>query len=211
MLKPLTIPTLRRLPIYYNLVCQALERGEMYISSPVIASMLGIDDSQVRKDISATGYVGKPKVGFDIKQLKKHLEQFLGFNKTKDAFLIGIGNLGIAIAKYDGFKKYGLQVVALFDNDPHKVGMKIGEKDVFHVSKLPDLVSKMHIQVAILTVPNSFAQDVTNYLIASGIKAIWNFTSCTLNVPDEVLVWNESLGCSYVTFAQVIDSKFASE
>lgn len=211
MIKELTIPTLRRLPSYYKIVCQAVKAGEKYISSPTIAKILNIDDSQIRKDISATGYIGKPKVGFETKTLKRHLEDFLGFNNTREAFLVGAGNLGLALAKYDGFKNYGLKIHALFDNDPHKVGIKIADKEVFHISKLPDLVSRMHIQIAILAVNGEQAQEVANFLVKSGIKAIWNYAPVTLQTAEDVLIWDEDIGSSYVVFSQVIAQRFGDQ
>lgn len=207
MEKNISIPTLKRLPSYYNIVCKAFEDGERYISSATIARTLDIDDTQVRKDIAATGYVGKPKVGFDVKDFKKHLEVFLGFDNTREAFLIGTGNLGIALAKYEGFEKYGLKILALFDNDPHKIGLKLADKEVFPISKLPDLVKRLHVQMAILTVPADYAQDVADYLIASGIKAIWSFAPVSLNVPDDVLIWTQDLAANFITFAQLVSQK----
>ncbi|OGI18600.1 MAG: redox-sensing transcriptional repressor Rex [Candidatus Melainabacteria bacterium RIFOXYA12_FULL_32_12] len=207
MSKKISVPTLKRLPNYYNIICQALESGEKYISSAKIAQLLDIDDTQVRKDIAATGYVGKPKVGFDVKEFKAHLEEFLGFNNTKEAFLIGAGNLGIALAKYDGFKKYGLDILSLFDTDPHKVGLKVGKKEVFALSKLPDLVRRMNIQIAILAVPSEVAQDVTDFLVQSGIRAIWNFAPANLKVPDYVLISNQDLAASFVVFSSLISER----
>src|SRR3989339_1539234 len=197
MSKQISAPTLRRLPNYYNIICQAMEAGEKYISSATIAKMLDIDDTQVRKDIAATGYVGKPKVGFDLREFKIHLEEFLGFNHTKEAFLIGAGNLGIALAKYEGFKKYGLDILALFDADPHKIGLKIGKKEVFSLANLPEMIQKLNIQIAILAVPADVAQEVTDFLVNAGIKAIWNFAPANLKVPDDVLISNQDLAASF--------------
>ena len=207
MTRKISVPALKRLPNYYNIVCQALEAGEKYISSAFIANLLDIDDTQVRKDIAATGYVGKPKVGFDTKEFKVHLEEFLGFNNTKEAFLIGAGNLGIALAKYDGFKKYGLNIISLFDTDPHKIGLKIGKKEVFSIKELPELAKKMSIQIAILAVPSEFAQDVTDFLVQSGIKAIWNFAPANLVVPEGILISNQDLAASFVVFSSLIQKQ----
>lgn len=207
MSKKISIPALKRLPNYYNIICQAMESGEKYISSATIANLLDIDDTQVRKDIAATGYVGKPKVGFDTKEFKCHLEGFLGFKMTKEAFLIGAGNLGIALAKYDGFKKYGLDIIALFDNDPHKIGLRIGNKEVFSISKLPDLAKSMNVQIAILAIPAEFAQDIAEFLVKSGIKAIWNFAPARLKLPDNVLISNQDLAASFVVFSAQLQEK----
>lgn len=204
MNKQISIPTLKRLPLYYNLICQASEKGEKYISSATIAGMINIDDTQVRKDIAATGYVGKPKVGFEVREFKVHLENFLGFNNTKEAFLVGAGNLGIALAKYEGFKKYGLEILALFDDNKSKIGMKVGNKEIFDVSKFPDLVSRMNISIAILTVPPEYAQKTADFLIDSGIKAIWNFAPVNLKTPDHVIVSNQDLAASFITLSQLL-------
>lgn len=207
MIKQVSLPTLRRLPSYYNIICDASSRGEKYISSANIAKLLLIDDTQVRKDIASTGYVGKPKVGFDIAEFKLHLEEFLGLKNTRKAFLVGAGNLGVALSKYVGFKKYGLEILALFDNDPLKQGMSFGDKKVYPTSQISQMVKEHSVQMAILTVPYSQAQDVTDFLVASGIKAIWNFTTANLTVPDDVLVDNQDLASSFVTFSLLFSEK----
>lgn len=207
MTKQISIPTLKRLPSYYNIICEAANRGEKYISSATIAKMLIIDDTQVRKDIAVTGYVGKPKVGFDTFEFKSHLEEFLGLNNTRRAFLIGAGNLGIALAKYEGFRKYGLNILALFDNDPLKQGIKLANKEVYHISSLPLLLKELDVQMTILTVPYEQAQLVTDFLVESGVKAIWNFTTANLKVPFGVLVQNQDLASSFVTFSLMFSEK----
>ena len=202
--KNISTPSLRRLPSYYNIVCQAADADQTYISSKSIASQLDIDDTQVRKDIAAIGYVGKPKVGFDVKDFKTHLEKFLGFEQEREAFIIGAGNLGIALARYDGFEQYGFKLKALFDNDPHKIGLKIANKQVFYINELEQFINENITQIAILTVPAEFAQQVTDNLINMGIKAIWNFAPISLKTPEDVKVWNQNLAGSLITFAQLL-------
>ncbi|OGI26544.1 MAG: redox-sensing transcriptional repressor Rex [Candidatus Melainabacteria bacterium RIFOXYA12_FULL_32_12] len=204
--KRISIPTLRRLPSYYHILCQQSEIGIEYISSASMANLLGIDDTQVRKDIAITGYNGKPKVGFEIKDSKAHFEKFLGFNNKKRAFIIGAGNLGIALAKYQDFNKYGLEIVALFDNDPHKIGLKIGYKKVFSIFDLTNLEKEINAHMAILTVPAENAQDVADSIVNAGIKTIWNFAPINLRVPDDVLVWNQDLIASFVTLSLMLSS-----
>lgn len=203
--KKLTIPTLKRLPLYYNIAIRALARGENYISSAFIAEKLDIDATQVRKDIAAIGYVGKPKVGFDAKEFSAHLETFLGFSKERNIILIGAGNLGIALAKYDGFAQYGLQIKAIFDKDPHKIGMQISGKDVISMAEIKDYIAENAIQIAIMTLPAQFAQEVADELVASGIKAIWNFAPVNLNLPKDVICWNQDLAASFITFVQLLN------
>lgn len=203
--KKLTIPTLKRLPLYYNIAIRALARGENYISSAFIAEKLDIDATQVRKDIAAIGYVGKPKVGFDAKEFSSHLEDFLGFSKKRNIILIGAGNLGIALAKYDGFAQYGLEIKAIFDKDPHKIGMQISGKDVISMAEMKNYISKNDVQIAIMTLPAQFAQDVADELVASNIKAIWNFAPVNLNLPKDVICWNQDLAASFITFVQLLN------
>jgi len=207
MSKQISIPALKRLPSYYYILCQSMESGKKYISSATIAKLLDIDDTQVRKDIAATGYVGKPKVGFDIKDFKAHLENYLDLNTKKEAFLIGAGNLGIALAKYEGFKKYGLNITALFDEDIHKIGTMVGSKKIFDIEKLPDLVERMNVHIAILTVPAPKAQEVADFLVQSGIKAIWNFAPANIKVPDNIIISNQDLASSFVTLSLMMSGK----
>jgi redox-sensing transcriptional repressor len=197
---PLT--TLRRLPYYYNIICDMESQGFKYVSSANIAKQLGIDDTLVRKDIAATGYMGKPKVGFNTTEFKIHLEEFLGMKKIKSALLIGAGHLGIALARYQGFKRYGLEIIAIFDKDPEKIGNKIGDKEIFPIHKLENTIKKKNVQMAILAIPADNLSEVTESLIKNGIKAIWNFTGVHLNVPTEVFVWNEDLAASFITLSQ---------
>lgn len=202
--KKLTIPTLKRLPLYYNIAIRALVKGENYISSAFIAEKLDIDATQVRKDIAAIGYVGKPKVGFDTKEFSSHLETFLGFSKKRNIILIGAGNLGIALSKYDGFSQYGLQIKAIFDKDPHKIGMQISGKEVISMSEMENYIAKNNIQIAILTLPAQFAQEVADELVKSNIKAIWNFAPVNLDLPKDVICWDQDLAASFITFVQLL-------
>ena len=117
-----------------------------------------------------------------------------------DAFIIGAGNLGSALVKYDSFSNYGLNILAMFDNDPLKVGMSINNKEVYHIGKLENLVKTLNVDIAILTVPRQFAQDTALYLANSGIKYIWNFVPCILEVPSDVKVWNENLIGNFLQF-----------
>src|SRR5574344_702838 len=182
---------INRLTLYHCILVQYLEKGLEYISSPQIANLLNIDDSQVRKDLKLLNNSGKCKVGYGVLALKESIEHTLGFKKIKEAFVVGAGNLGLAISKYDNFESYGFKILAMFDNDPLKVGMTINDKQIFHISKIPDLAARLNIEIAVLTVPRQVAQDCADILVKSGIKYIWNFAPAVLNVPKNVQVWNE--------------------
>lgn len=184
----------------YHFILDDLRDDEEYISSSRIAQLLDIDNSQIRKDIKYLDNPGKAHLGFNVKTLKKAIEEKLGFKQTKDAFIIGAGNLGSALARYSTFKDYGLNVLAMFDSDPKKVGSTINGKDVFDITKVGNLSQRLGVDIAILTVPRESAKGVANYLAGSGIKYIWNFTPCILDVPKGIKVWNENLIGSFLQF-----------
>ncbi len=190
-----------RLTLYHSILIEYLEEGIEAISSPQIAARLKIDDSQVRKDFKLLNNAGKCRVGYLVKDLKESIENTLGFSAPKDAFIIGAGNVGLALAKYDNFTNYGLNVLALFDNDPIKVGMEFDNKQIFHISKLPNLAERLNVDIVILTVPRQQAQKVADFAVESGIKYIWNFSPVILRVPSGVNVWNENLIASFLQFA----------
>ena len=184
----------------YHFILDDLREDEIFISSTKIAKLLNIDDSQVRKDLKILNNSGKCRVGYNVKELKKSIEEQLGFKKTKDAFVIGSGNLGSALAKYATFKDYGLNILAMFDNDINKIGKTINGKEVFDISKVGNLSKRLNVDIAILTVPREYAKGVANFLAGAGIKYIWNFTPCILDVPKDIKVWNENLIGNFLQF-----------
>ncbi len=200
MNKVLTDKVINRLTLYHSILTDYIEKKIEYISSPQIADLLHVDNTQVRKDIALLGYKGKCKVGYKAKELKVLIEETLKFKTVKTAFIVGAGNLGMALAKYDNFEAYGFNISALFDNSPSKIDSEINGKKVFAVNRLPEMAEKFDAKIAILTVPRAFAQNVTDFLVKSGIKYIWNFTPCVLSVPEDVQVWNENLIGNFLHF-----------
>jgi redox-sensing transcriptional repressor len=200
MKKILTDKVINRLTLYHSILTDYIEKKIEYISSPQIADLLHIDNTQVRKDIAILGYKGKCKVGYKVKELKVLIEETLKFKTVKTAFIVGAGNLGMALAKYDNFEAYGFNISALFDNSPLKIGTKVNDKEVFHLNELPKMAEDFGAKIAILTVPRAFAQEVTDFLVKSGIKYIWNFTPCVLNVEKGIQVWNENLIGNFLQF-----------
>jgi len=188
-----SLPTIRRLPSYLYILRQLDEAGRDVVSSTHIAERLKLEPIQVRKDLAVTGIEGKPKVGYHVPSLMKAIESFLNWDNSKEAFLVGAGNLGSALLGYQGFERHGMRIVAAFDTDQSKVGTNIHGKDVFALDKLPDLARRMHIRFGIITVPAPFAQHVADMMVTSGISAIWNFSPTNLELPDDVVVQNEDL------------------
>lgn len=200
MEKKISGKIINRLTLYHYILDDYISKNIEFIASNQIAALLNIDDSQVRKDISILNNSGKCRVGYIVKELKKSIETTLGFSKTKNAFIIGAGNLGMALAKYDNFTNYGLNIIALFDNDNKKIGHSVNNKIILDIEKLPNLSRKTDVDIAILTVPKEFAQSTADILIKAGIKYIWNFTPVVLSVPDNVQVWNENLMGNFLQF-----------
>jgi len=184
----------------YHFILDELGEEEKYISSFKIAELLAVDNSQVRKDIRSLGNCGKCRVGYDVKKLKDAIETTLGFKQTRNAFIVGAGNLGSALAKYDSFANYGLNIVAMFDSDKSKIGSYINGKPVFGLERFLELKNKFDADIAILTVPKKAAQQVTDVLVEAKIKYIWNFTPHILKAPDDVKIWNENLIGSFLQF-----------
>ena len=191
---------IKRLTLYHFILLECEQSGLEYVSSPRIAELLNIDNSQVRKDIKMVNNVGKCKIGYEVKKLRRSIEETLGFKNPKNAFIIGAGNIGTALIKYEDLKDYGLNILALFDNNPLKIGMMINSKEVFHFSELPNLVQKLGVDIAILTVPKEVAQNCADMLVEAGIKYIWNFTPRVLKVKKNVRVWNENLIGNFLQF-----------
>ena len=186
-------PTLRRLPVYLYYLEKVREEGIINISAPTIGKSLKCDPTQVVKDLSVTGVKGKPRVGYNTYELIHALEEFLGFNRTNEAFLVGAGNLGSALLAYQEYQSLGIKLIAAFDNDDRKVGTHVGGTHVLEYNKLFHLASRLNVRIAVITTPNEVAQDVAEDLVNCGIKAIWNFTSTVLNLPDDIVVQNTSL------------------
>ena len=204
-------PTIRRLPSYLRVLNEFKSSGGSYISSSFIAGQLQLEAIQVRKDLSATGVIGQAGVGFDVAELIKHIEEFLGWDNTHDAFLIGCGNLGAALIGYEGFKDSGLNIIAGFDVDKSKVGKMVAGKLVFDLEKLGNLVSRMHINIAVLAVPPRQAQDAACYAVKCGIKAFWNFTPVQLEVPEGIIVERVGLESSLAVLSSKLKEQLKVE
>jgi redox-sensing transcriptional repressor len=206
-LKQVPEPTLKRLPGYLYYLENAREEGIINISAPAIGRDLKCEPSQVVKDLAVTGIKGRPRVGYNTYELIHTLESYLGFDKLNEAFLVGAGNLGSALMAYQEHQMLGLKILAAFDVDPAKIGKSIGGIHVLEYNKLFSLFDRLNVQIGILTTPNSAAQDVAEDLANCGIKAIWNFTSATLRLPEEIIIQNTSLSAdSAVLLRRLKDS-----
>lgn len=186
-------PTLRRLPWYLS-ICRLLkEKGESYVSSTRLAKEINIDASQIAKDLSYVNIVGRTRVGYEVAALIDVLEDFLGFTSLHRAFLFGAGRLGGALLRDSGLKQFGLEIVAAFDVNPKLVGKSIAGIPVYHINDFGEKLDQYKVKIGVLTVPISIAQEVTDKMVAWGIKGVWNFTPLRIRVPQNIVVQNTSL------------------
>jgi redox-sensing transcriptional repressor len=202
ILKPIPEPTLRRLPVYYQYLKKIHDNKQPeHISCTKIGNDLNILPIQVRKDLAITDVVGKPKLGYSVQDLIGTIEDFLGWNNTTEAYLVGAGNLGAALLGYQGFREYGLDIIAAFDSDESKVGTEICGKKIIHVKKLSEMIRRMGIKIGILTVPAYCAQELVDNMVSAGIHAIWNFSPVKVIVPPNIIAQHENLASSLVVLS----------
>lgn len=197
-------PTLERLPLYHRAVESYLAKDQEAISSQELGREIGVDDYQVRKDLSWLGAGGRPGYGYEARHLLERFEEVLGLKRDHTAVVIGAGHLGTALSHYSGFRRYGLRILALFDRDPNKVGKQLGDIPILDIGELGSIIKEQHVPLAIITVPAPEAQRVVNLAIEAGIKAIWNFAPASIQVPPEIIVRNEDLAVGLATLSHYI-------
>ena len=192
----ITRATLGRLPLYLNYLKQTESSGTTSISATTIAKALSLGEVQVRKDLASVSGAGKPKVGYESSDLIKRLEDTLGSNSITSAVLVGAGKLGRALLDYNGFEEFGIKIIAAFDSNDEVIRFSKTSKDILPISTLSEYCIANNVKLGIITVGQGSAQQVCDMMEQSGIKAIWNFAPCNLEVSDGILVKNENLALS---------------
>lgn len=193
--KEISKAVLKRLPSYLSYLKSIQDSPTPYISATALANALGMGEVQVRKDLAMVSDGGRPKIGYLRESLIEDIEQFLGYDNTTDAVLIGAGKLGLALMGYKGFQEYGLNILAAFDRSPKMEKTEEG-KPVYNIDKLEKFCRDNKVLMAIITVPGEAAQEVCDRLIGCGIKAIWSFAPAHLEVPSNILVQYENMATS---------------
>lgn len=201
-------PTLRRLPWYLSCARLIQARGARFVSSTTLSRETGIDVSQIAKDLSFVRVTGKTRVGYEVSQVVEVLDNVLGFTGMHRAFLFGVGNLGAALlADNQGLRQFGLDIVAAFDVDARLIGTDIRGVPIFHSDEFPQKMLDYDVQIGVLTVPVSIAQQVTDQMVEGGIKAVWNFTPFRICVPRDIVVQNTSLYARLALIYNRLNSK----
>ena len=209
--KKVSKSVLNRLPDYLDYLKSLPEDPNAHISATALATALGKGEVQVRKDLAIVSDGGRPRIGYLREALIEDIEQFLGYDNTTDAVLIGAGKLGQALLGYSGFDAYGLNILAAFDVNPSAEKTDEGTP-IYHISQMESFCRSNKVLMGIITVPADFAQGVCDQLITCGIKAIWNFAPTHLDVPNNILVQNEDMATSLAVLsmhlqAQIKDRK----
>lgn len=185
--------TVMRLSIYSRYLHQLIDEEVDTVSSDEIARGVGVSSAQVRKDLAYFGEFGTRGVGYKVEELYGHLMKILGLDRRWNIIIIGAGKLGSALALYNGFLDRGFNIKAILDMDKNKVGNKLGPVEVEPLGMLEERVKEHQISIGVVTVPAGVAQEVTDKLIASGVKAILNFSPRVLKVPNHIVLRNVDL------------------
>lgn len=203
MKSDIPVTSLQRLPIYLNYL-KSLSGEQKYISSGAVAHALNMGEVLVRKDLAYTSAHGRTRVGYIKDELISAIEEYLGCNDVKSAVVFGAGELGSALLAYNGFKNYGIDVVAAFDNDPQKTGKNINGKPVYDIAGAKERIGEYNIKLAIVCVPSAAAQKVADIAAACGIKGILNFAPVLLNVPEGYTVRNIDVAANLAVLSSLL-------
>jgi redox-sensing transcriptional repressor len=186
-------PALRRLPWYLAYIKLLKKKGQTHVSSTQIAKKINVSSTQIAKDLSYVKVSGKTRVGYEIIVLIEVLEKFLGFTSQHKAVVLGVGSLGGALLSDSGLEQFGLKIFAGFDVNHSIIGCKINDIPVYDIDDFAKHNKIIDADIGILTVPPDNAQEIADYAIERGIRAIWNFTPFRIRVPEHIVLQNTSL------------------
>ncbi|HLS24232.1 MAG TPA: redox-sensing transcriptional repressor Rex [Pseudogracilibacillus sp.] len=190
--------TARRLPLYYRFITNLHNQGKTRVSSKELSEAVKVDSATIRRDFSYFGALGKKGYGYNVDYLLQFFKATLEQDEVTEVALIGVGNLGTAFLNYNFMRSNNTKIAKAFDRSKTMAGTKIGGVPIYHIDELEDEIGD--IEVAILTVPASAAQDITDRLVDLGVKGILNFTPARLTIPDDVRVHHIDLSVELQSF-----------
>ena len=196
----------RRLPMYYRHLRELEKAGVVRISSQELGERMNLTASQIRQDINCFGGFGQQGYGYKVSELKEELRALLGLGKEMGLIIVGAGNIGQALAHYTGFAREGFYVKAMFDINVLS-GRTLAQIDILHTDMLEKYLEVNKAEIGVICVPQESAQDIADRLCAAGIKYLWNFTPCVLNVSDEIIVENVNLSDSLYLLSYRINAQ----
>jgi len=180
--------TVARLPVYLRALTVLAEQGVATASSEQLAAAAGVNSAKLRKDLSYLGSYGTRGVGYDVEYLRYQISREIGLTQDWSVVIVGIGNLGQALANYAGFTTRGFRIAALVDTDPELVGSEIGVHTIENMADLEQLIERHQVSIGVITTPAAEAQNVADRLVRAGVTSILNFAPSVINVPEGVQV-----------------------
>ncbi len=208
-MKEIKIPeaTIGRLSFYSRFLTKLEKDGIETVSSGEIAKGIAGNSAQVRKDFAYFGGFGKRGVGYNVADLNRNIKEILGLNREWKAVIVGMGNLGRALAYYHGFAARGFSIIGLFDNNPYKKGEKINSLEIKDSSELDEFLEKNPVDIAILTLPGESVQFVVDRVVKKGVKGILNFAPVVVVTEKDVQVRNVDLSVNLEILSYNLNSK----
>ncbi|HEX5817777.1 MAG TPA: redox-sensing transcriptional repressor Rex [Gemmatimonadales bacterium] len=199
--------TVRRLSLYLRFLDDFEGQGVETVSSEALAQRGGTTSAQVRKDLSFFGSFGKRGLGYYVPELAQRLRSILGLGRRYRVAMIGAGKIGSALVQYRGFTQRGFDIVAIFDNDPSKIGTQWNGLTVLPIDRLEQELKAQQVDMAVLVTPGEAAQSVAERVVGQGVKAILNFAPVQLNVPDDVVVKTVNLALELETLSYALTNR----
>jgi len=202
-----SMAVVRRLPKYHRYLGELIEKDILRISSKELGKIMGLTASQIRQDLNCFGGFGQQGYGYNVTELNKEIGNILGLNKEYKCVIIGAGNLGQAITNYEGFRRKGFKLMAMFDVNPRLIGNTIRDIKIHDILELEEYVKENQIVIGIICVPVANSQEIADTLVRSDVKAIWNFSPTDVKVPDNVVIENVAISESLYTLTYLINEE----
>ena len=210
--KKISMAVVRRLPRYYRYLGELLQKGVGKISSRELSEKMNVTASQIRQDLNNFGGFGQQGYGYNVEYLYEEIGKILGLHQNYKMIIVGVGNLGQAIANSNSFSKRGFKLVGLFDVNPKLIGMSIHGIEVMDIDRMEQFVKENEVEIAILTMPKTKVKETAENLAKWGIKGLWNFSPVDLYLPEAVQIENVHLSHSLMTLAyQINEAKIEHE
>lgn len=210
--KKISMAVVRRLPRYYRYLGELLQKGVGKISSRELSEKMNVTASQIRQDLNNFGGFGQQGYGYNVEYLYEEIGKILGLHQNYKMIIVGVGNLGQAIANSNSFSKRGFKLIGLFDVNPKLIGMSIHGIEVMDIDRMEQFVKENEVEIAILTMPKTKVKETAENLAKWGIKGLWNFSPVDLYLPEAVQIENVHLSHSLMTLAyQINEAKIEHE
>ena len=209
--KEISAAVIQRLPRYYRYLNELLEQGIERISSKELSEKMRVTASQIRQDLNQFGGFGQQGYGYNVEHLHMEIGKILGLGKTYPMIIVGAGNIGRALAKYGDFGQLGFKVIGLFDVNEEIIGKQVGPNEIMHVNEMETFISENPVDIAIIAVQKTEAEQVARNLMSFGIRTFWNFAPVDLHLGEDVVVENVHLSESLIKVAYLMGMRDGQE